>query len=84
MHEECISPKGSGLHNHRQDQSAFSIFINLYNFTCQTNTKFWGNPGNLNAQTKKDVILYSRKGLKQIYPEIMKINAAALKKKKEN
>lgn len=27
----CIAPKGSNRNNHRQDQSAFSIIVNIYN-----------------------------------------------------
>ena len=73
MKQECIEPEGSGFHNHRYDQSVFSIMLAKNGIKCQTEGKFWGNRGNsrtpkhpqgitVDPTEKNDMILFSRRG----------------------
>ena len=66
---ECIAPAGSGLHNHRFDQSVFSTMINHAGLTCQDDPIFWGNERNLGSQQptpdetqQNNIVLYTARG----------------------
>ncbi|KAF0983953.1 hypothetical protein FDP41_007868 [Naegleria fowleri] len=60
--ENCITPPGSSLKNHRQDQSIFSLHIHKAGITCEKDVRLWGNPGNREGVPDNEIVIYLRKG----------------------
>ncbi|KAG2393445.1 hypothetical protein C9374_006976 [Naegleria lovaniensis] len=60
--EKCITPPGSSLANHRQDQSIFSLHIHKAGITCEKDVRLWGNPGNRDGVPDHEIVIYLRKG----------------------
>jgi len=45
LNKACITPSGSSLANHRQDQSVFSLLVNHHGLTIEKDIRYWGQEG---------------------------------------
>lgn len=63
----CIAPIGSNLDNHRQDQSVFSVLVNIHGFgdDIHRDSKYWGTQNN-GSRGRNDAVIYLRK---KYYPK---------------